>query len=87
MTVLGMLELSARPYRFCPVCGFPVGRNSRRNTLGLHAGIDRTTFCDGREAPWKEQPVPTREQWVAYWRAAERRRVAGQVVPDLERGG
>jgi hypothetical protein len=76
MSVLGMLTLSWRPYRFCPECGFPVGKNSRRGTLGCHAGRDRHSLCDGRLAVWSALPVPTREQWLAYWRAVEHRRVS-----------
>jgi hypothetical protein len=76
VTVLGMLHLSWRPYRFCPECGFPVGKNSRSGTLGCHAGKDRHTLCEGRLAVWKTLPMPTCEQWVTYWIDAERKRAA-----------
>jgi hypothetical protein len=73
MTALGMLHVSWRPYRFCPECGAPVGRNSRKGTLGCHAGKSRHELCDGRLVAFKSLPMPTCEQWVNYWMSAERR--------------
>lgn len=62
-----MLSLSASWYRFCPECGFPVGRDARRGRLGVHAGRNRHELCAGHKTPFRSLPAITREQWRAYW--------------------
>lgn len=70
MSVRGMLSLATKWYRFCPVCGFPVGMNRRKGTLGMHAR-NRHESCPGIETRFHSLPPIRPSAWREYWLAQE----------------